>query len=164
ELLYDFPFLSVADGAHAVGLFLLLFLRDMISGSTPNHLIEAPTAGSGKGLLADVLLRPAVGHHIPVLPQAHNGDEWRKRITALLSELRPVIVIDNVTTTLDSGELASALTAHEWGDRLLGKNETASFPVKCVWVTTANNPMMSTEIARRSIRIRLDRKVDKPWM
>jgi len=38
-----------------------------------------------------------------------------------------------------------------------------TLPVRCVWATTANNPTMSTEIARRSIRIRLDPKVDRPW-
>ena len=72
-------------------------------------------------------------------------------------------MIDNVTNTLDSGELASALTALAWEDRILGKSETISLPVRCVWVTTANNPTMSTEIARRSIRIRLDPGVDRPW-
>jgi hypothetical protein len=38
-----------------------------------------------------------------------------------------------------------------------------TMPVRCEWITTANNPTMSTEIARRSIRIRLDPKVDRPW-
>lgn len=64
---------------------------------------------------------------------------------------------------LDSGALASALTAALWSDRLLGTNVTLTVPVRCVWVTTANNPTMTTEIARRTIRIRLDPKQDRPW-
>jgi hypothetical protein len=53
DLLIDFPFVSDPDRAHAVALFLLPFVRELIAGPTLLHLIEAPTMGSGKGLLAD---------------------------------------------------------------------------------------------------------------
>lgn len=46
---------------------------------------------------------------------------------------------------------------------MLGKSEQVSLPVRCVWVATANNPTLSTEISRRCIRIRIDPRVDKPW-
>jgi len=36
-------------------------------------------------------------------------------------------------------------------------------PIRCGWIITANNPVFSSEIARRTIRIRLDAKVDRPW-
>ncbi|MDA2931317.1 ATPase, partial [Acidobacteria bacterium AH-259-O06] len=36
-------------------------------------------------------------------------------------------------------------------------------PVRCVWAATGNNPELSTEILRRSIRIRLDPKHSRPW-
>src|SRR5262249_7455851 len=65
---------------------------------------------------------------------------------------------------LDSGTLASALTQLTWEDRILGKNETVSLPIRCIWTTTANNPTMSTEIARRSVRIRLDTGLERPWL
>jgi hypothetical protein len=140
----------------------------MIEGPTPNHLIEAPVQGSGKSLLADVLLRPAIGLRLGFMAQIDrssfsHGEEWRKRLTAIFMEMHQAIVIDNLTTTLDSGELALALTALTWEDRILGKSETISLPVRCIWVTTGNNPIMSTEIARRSIRIRLDPQADRPW-
>jgi hypothetical protein len=163
ELLYDFPWVSDADRAHAVAVFLLPYARALIDGPTPNHLIEAPTAGSGKGLLAEVLLSPAVGRHIGVVVEARDDDEWRKRLTACFREGRIVILLDNLTRPLISGVLAAALTALTWADRLLGKNETVSLPVRCAWVTTANNPVLSTEIARRCVRIRIDPKIDRPW-
>ena len=43
-----------ADLANAVAAFILRFVRLLIEGPTPLHLIESPTPGSGKGLLADV--------------------------------------------------------------------------------------------------------------
>jgi putative DNA primase/helicase len=163
ELLLDFPFVDQSDCAHAISLFLLPYVRNVIDGPTPNHIVESPTPASGKGLLVYAVLEPSAGPHIGSIAQAHDGEEWRKRITACLRETREVILIDNITRPLDSGELASALTATEWEDRLLGKNEIIKMPVRCVWVTTGNNPSMSTEIARRSIRIRLDAGMERPW-
>ncbi len=164
ELLADFNFVSDADKAHAVALFLEPFVRDMIDGPTPLHLIEAPTPGSGKGLLADALLAPAVGNEVGVIPQVTDDDEMRKQITARLMEARAAILIDNVTRSLSSAILAAALTATWWSDRPLGRSETVTLPVRCAWLATANNPTMSTEIARRVVRSRLDPMVDRPWM
>lgn len=162
-MIRQFPFVEEADRAHAVALLILPFVRDLIEGATPNHMVEAPLPGSGKGLLADVLLIPACGRHIPSITEAGEDDEWRKRITAHLRAARTAILIDNITRPLNSGSLASALTQTLWEDRILGKSENQYFPIRCVWVTTANNPQMTTEIARRCVRIRLDAQVDRPW-
>ncbi len=163
DLLGEFPFISEAERANTAALFLDPYIRNLIDDPTPLRLIEAPTPGSGKGLLADVALRPAVGRRINIMPAANDDDEWRKRVTAQLSQLPAAILIDNLTSALDSGALASALTATWWNDRRLGAHEMIRVPVRCVWLATANNPTMSTELARRTIRIRLDPKVDRPW-
>lgn len=163
ELLGDFPFEKPADQAHAVALFLQPFVRDAINGPTPLHVVESPTMGTGKGLLVDALLRPSCGRGVAVMAQCREGDEWRKRITAALRGGHAAVQIDNVTMALDSGELAMAITIPYWSDRLLGSSQTVSYPVRCAWALTANNPMLSTELARRSIRIRLDSKTDRPW-
>jgi hypothetical protein len=47
DLLGEFPFTSPAERAHAVALLLLGFLRAMIDGPTPLHLIEKPAPGTG---------------------------------------------------------------------------------------------------------------------
>jgi hypothetical protein len=164
ELLGEFPFVDEPDRAHAVALLLLPFVRDMIPDPTPNHLIEAPCPGSGKGLLADVLMLPSLGRNVSLVAEARDDDEWRKRISAALREGRAAVQIDNVARPLISGVLAAALTAPVWTDRVLGYSEMFSTPVRCVWLTTANNPTMSTEIARRCIQIRLDPKMDRPWL
>jgi hypothetical protein len=163
ELLGDFPFETSSDQANAIALFLQPFVRDAIRGPTPIHVVESPTMGTGKGLLVDALLRPSCGRGVAVMAQCRDGDEWRKRITAALRGGHAAIQIDNVTQALDSGELAMAITIPFWSDRLLGSSQTVSYPVRCAWALTANNPMLSTELARRSIRIRLDSKTDRPW-
>jgi Primase C terminal 2 (PriCT-2) len=163
DLLVNFPFVSEADMAHAVALFLLPFVRELIDGPTPMHLIEAPTMGSGKGLLADALLLPALGDVPAPMAEATTDEEWRKRITSALLGGPAVIYIDNLNRMLAAGALAAALTAREFSDRILGKSEQIALPVRCVWAATANNPTLSTEIARRCIRIRIDPKDDRPW-
>ncbi len=162
EPLTDFPFEGEADRAHAIALFLLGFVRHAIDGPTPNHDIDAPVPGTGKSLLADVLLTPAYGSNKGIVTAANDDDEWRKRLTAQLVEGRPVINIDNVRRPLDSGTLAAALTASVWEDRRLGSTEMIRVPVRCVWVTTGNNLVMSTELARRTVRIRMDPQAESP--
>jgi putative DNA primase/helicase len=74
------------------------------------------------------------------------------------------VLFDNVRDPVDSSNLSTALTA--WpthGDRILGSNQEAKLAVRCVWTMTGNNPSTSTEMARRSVRIRLDAKRDRPF-
>jgi len=163
DLLGDFPFTEQADRAAAVALFILPYVRAMIPGLTPMHGIESPTVGSGKGLLGDVLVRPAFGQHGGMIAEARDDDEWRKRVGAKLREGSPIIHIDNVTRPLDSGALAMALTTGVFSDRILGQTATFRATVRSIWMFTANNPVMSLEIARRTIRIRIDTNEEKPW-
>jgi hypothetical protein len=163
DLLADFPFVEEADRANALALALLPYARDLIPGPTPLYGVEAPTPGSGKGLLVDALLLPSCGHSYSNLTQRGDDAEWRKAITAALRDGQAAILIDNVTQHLTSGALASALTKTVWDDRILGTNGTVRLPVRCLWVATANNPTFSTELARRTVPIRLDPKVDRPW-
>ncbi|MBI3328492.1 MAG: hypothetical protein HYZ81_17540 [Nitrospinae bacterium] len=164
EVLPDFPFVTDADRAHAVALWLLPFCRDLIDGPTPLHLIEAPCAGSGKGLLAEVCLLPAIGHRFGTLSPGRDDEEWRKSITTALRWGHEAIWIDNITQPLKSGDLAAALTSPMWEDRILGQSTSVRIPVRCVWMATANNPVLSEELTRRSVRIRIDPKVDRPWL
>lgn len=164
DLLGDFPFVSAADRTHAVALAVLPFVRDVIDGPTPLHMAEAASAGTGKTLLVETLLTPSVGRQLGIIAEARDDDEWRKRFTARFRDGCPVTVIDNLSRPLDSGTVSAALTATRWEDRVLGKSETIVLPVRTIFVCTANNPVLSMEIARRSIRIRLDPQMDRPWL
>jgi len=163
ELLGDFPFATQSDHVNAVALMLLPFVRSMITGPTPLHLIEASTQGSGKGLLSEILMYSAIGNTFKVSTLPKDEDELRKNITSTLAEGYPVVCFDNVYS-LTSGILAAALTAEIWDDRLLGKNEKVFYPIRCVWIATSNNAIVSTDIARRTIRIRLIPSSEKPWL
>jgi hypothetical protein len=165
ELIGDFPFVSETDKAHAVAALLLPFARELIEGPTPLHDFEAPGPGTGKTLLVNAITVPVLGHPATAMTEGKDDEEWRKRLLAKLFTAPSVVLIDNVRRRADAGSLASALIAWPlWEDRLLGKSEIISVPNRCVWLMTANNPAFSSEMTRRTIRIRLDAKQDQPWL
>ncbi len=162
ELLVDFPFVESADRAHAVQALILPVARRLIAGPTPLVLIEKPTPGTGGTLLAEVLAMPALGHPPAVMTEASDEDEWRKRITAKVLRSPAVILIDNLRERLRSPALAAALTSTTWEDRVLRESRIVRVPIHAVWLATGNNPSLSDEIARRTIRIRLDAQMERP--
>jgi hypothetical protein len=163
EQLGDFCFVTQAERAHALALLLLPFLRELIPGPTPLHLIEAPTPGTGKTLLVDTLLWPSLGRPVPTMTEGRDEDEARKRITAKILAGANVVFLDNLRRRLDSAAVAAAITAPAWEDRILGRSETQSVPVRCAWVASGNNPALSLEMARRTVRCRLDAHTEEPW-
>jgi len=142
---------------------LLGFLRAMIDGPTPLHMIEKPTPGTGATLLVDAVATIQTGSGAAVTTEGRDDEEWRKRITAKLRQIPAIVLIDNLRHELDSSALAAALTAPYWEDRILGVSEMTRLPIRAVWIATGNNPTFSNEMARRIVRIRLDARVDQPW-
>jgi len=163
ELFVDFPFVSESDRAHAVAALLLPFVRRLVPGPTPVHLFEASTPGSGKTLLAEVIYLVSTGERADPTTLGRDDEETRKKITSVLVLGRPVVLIDNVRDGIDSANLASALTAENWQDRLLGQNTLVRLPNRAVWLVTANNPTLTLEMARRSVRIRIEPTDERPW-
>lgn len=166
ELLADFPFVTPSDRAHAMAAMLLPFARRMIAGVTPLHLIEAPSAGTGKGLLTAIIALLATGQAAPGRTLPVMEDEARKMITSELAQGRPIVLLDNISEKreLDNPALASVITTLVWTDRILGISQMATLPNKALWIMTANNPHLSLEIARRCIRVRIDARADRPWL
>ncbi|MBM4392383.1 MAG: bifunctional DNA primase/polymerase [Deltaproteobacteria bacterium] len=163
EWLGEFPFAADVDRAHALALFLLPFARRMIDGPTPLHLVEASERGTGKSLLAELLLAPSMGRFPDGAPLADEDDEVRKKLTASLVARPQAIYFDNLDGRVDSPSLCIALTCSRWEDRVLASSRNASVPVDCAWLATGNNADLSTDLARRTVRCRLDRGTERPW-
>ncbi|MEZ4240355.1 MAG: hypothetical protein R3F59_30220 [Myxococcota bacterium] len=163
ELLVDFPFVAEVDRTHAVAALLLPFVRPAIDGPTPLHLVEAPTEGTGKSLLADVLVRVATGRAAQPTTLPRGDDATRKKLTALLADAPAAVVLDNLAGLVDSPSLAAVLTATTWADRRLGETQMLALPNHALWLATGNNPLVSRELARRVVRVRLDAGTATPW-
>lgn len=90
-------------------------------------------------------------------------------MTAELSRGRSIILLDNVGRgdggrQLDSQVLACILTAPIWTDRILGVSKMVSIPNRALWLLTGNNLRFSMELVRRSVGIRIDPVMDRPWL
>src|SRR5258705_42026 len=88
--------------------------------------------------------------------------EWERMPFAALRANPQVIFIDNIRESLASGSLASKITADEVVGRVVRSSDAGLNAVNCVWVGTANNPSLSSEMARRVVRIQLDARVERP--
>ena len=163
EWLYDFPFADKASRTHAFAFALTLLLRPLIKGNIPLFLVSAPVPGTGKSLLVQTLCSVVTGLDAATMTEAKDGDEWRKRITSVLQNSPPVVMLDNINRKLNSDALASVITSPIWQDRRLGQTQMLQVRNNAVWVVTANNPTMSGELARRCIWIHMDPMAEKPW-
>ena len=165
DLLVDFPFVDDSDRAHMLAALLLPFARRLIEGTTPIHLVEAPAAGTGKGLLVSALFVLATGRSAEAGTLPREEEEVRKKITSELLAGRPILALDNADpkSRIESAALAAATTTEFWVDRLLGHTRSMTLANRAVWMLTGNNVRLSTELARRCVRIRIDAGTDRPW-
>ena len=164
ELTCDFPFTSEADRANFVGLLLTPFVRPAIDGCVPLAIIDAPQAGTGKSLLAEVVALLGTGRKAALLAAPRDDDEMRKRLTAILRAGTTFVVFDNVEVPLEFPSLALALTAHVWQDRVLGMSDNVILPQRATWAVTGNNVTLRGDMPRRTYVIHLDAEQARPWL
>jgi hypothetical protein len=163
EAIIDFPFADEASLANALALLITPIVRHAINGNIPLALIDAPQSGTGKTLFSNLVSIIATGDICSFITAPKDKEEWHKKITSMLMEVSPIIIIDNVDDCLNSDALASALTNRNWGDRLLGKNEMINVIQNAIWIANGNNIQLGGDIPRRAIWIRLDPQDSRPW-
>ena len=160
EVFCDFPFVDEASRANTIALMLTPLLKTIIP-KIPLALIDATKWGTGKSLLAEVCATISAGaYSLTTAPL--DAEEWRKKITSLLADGKPYIILDNIKRVLESESLAALLTSTTWTDRVLGNSQTTSITNNAVWVVTGNNLQTNGEIARRSYLVQIDAQISAP--
>ena len=158
---WDFPF----DGPVSRGVWLNALLTTCVRPllpTAPGYCVDAPTAGSGKTLLAKCACE--IADDMPALmPDSGDNNEIRKALLSLLRENRRVIVLDNVVATFDSPALCAMLTAEYYSDRILGVSQTSRPPTRTLFMMTGNNVTLRGDICRRVLTCRIDTKTAEPW-
>ena len=158
----NFPFKGSSDHSACLSSLLTIIARHLIPGPCPLFAIRAPTPGTGKTLLADVITLIATGRTATRIAPTANEEEDRKRIFTIALEGPPAALIDNVEHPLGSPTLAALLTGREIRDRLLGFNRSASAPATVVWMATGNNLVFRGDLPRRVVPIDLDAGMELP--
>ncbi len=162
NLVSDFPFATKAHAAAWVAATLTPFARHGFDGPAPLFLIDANTRGSGKSLLGDVSGYIASGTEMARMSAPRDDDECRKRITSLAIAGDTLVLIDNIVGTLGCASLDAALTSTIWKDRILGKSEIVTMPLKVTWLATGNNVILAADTSRRVCHIRLESPEERP--
>ncbi|MFW5828625.1 MAG: hypothetical protein ACOCXA_00040 [Planctomycetota bacterium] len=151
----EFTWTDESSYAHALAVIFTLALRPMIQGPTPMFIISASTAGSGKGLLTDLLCLIGTGLNAAGSSPPATEEEWTKVIPSLLATGTRFILFDNVGTVLSSPSLDCALTM--WPDYLarpFGRNDRMlRSPNHAVWIANGNNVAIGGDLTRRCIKI-----------
>lgn len=168
EVLGDFPFDDDAAGAeaqgdasraNAVGMLLTPFARDLFNGPSPVFAIVKPSPGVGGTMLAETVQRLFDGHASATTPNSRNEEEVQKHLVAAVLGDDSFLFFDNVTD-FNSETMKRTTTAEHIGGRILGLSKTVSRPNDFTWIITGINPRLGPEMARRSVFINLNSRVE----
>lgn len=163
DLLVDFPFVEKRLHETAwLATLLSVVGRAAIDGPVPLLLIDASDKGSGKTLLADLLAVIVLGKPAPRRTKPESPEEWKKAMLSLALAALPLVLLDNVTGKLQSDALDAVLTGTEFQERALGGNEECTQRFHSVFAVTANNALISEDLVRRSLQVRLEPGVERP--
>ena len=158
----QFPFVGPEDRGVALAAMLTAVLRSSLP-TAPGFAFDAPSAGSGKTLLAKVIGILATGHEPPISSPSGQEEEMRKRLFASLREGAKVVLWDNLREPLGGASIDSFLTASTYTDRILGVSETASLPNRALFICTGNNLRLLGDTCRRVLLARIDPGSEQPF-
>lgn len=161
ELLEGFPFVDMPSRSVVLSAMLTAVCRKSLR-TAPLHGFSAPTMGSGKSLLADVISMIATGRDAPVMTQGATDEEDEKRLLSVLLQGDPVVVIDNVIRPVTGDALCSVLTSEMWQGRPLGQTGLVRVPTRTLFIANGNNLQFREDMSTRAILCTIDAGVEKP--
>ena len=158
----DFPFVGAVDRGVMLAALLTAVVRALLP-TAPGFLFMAPTAGSGKSLLASCVGVLAGVPRPARMPSTRQEEEFRKRLLAVARESRAAVLLDNVSGHIESDALCAYLTSDHYADRLLGVSNTVEVPVTGIFMVTGNNVTLVGDLNRRLLTCRIDPGVERPY-
>jgi hypothetical protein len=159
--LRGFPFVTDAARSVALSAMLTALVRPSLRTS-PLHGYDAPTAGTGKSMLAVAAGLLATGCRPPAMSQGKSDEEDEKRLSTVLFAGDPVIYIDNCERPIAGDFLCSMLTEETVQARILGYSERRLLPATALVLASGNNLAFAGDTARRAVVCRLDAEVERP--
>jgi len=165
DVFRDFPFDRTEKGCPSRSVALSAVLTALCRRTlrtAPMHAFSAPTMGTGKSLLADIVSLIATGRTPACVSQGKNDEEEEKRLLSILMQGDGIIVYDNVERPIQGDALCSILTQEAWQSRQLGSNKQVRVLTNALFLATGNNLVFKGDMTTRAIMCRLDAKVEAP--
>jgi hypothetical protein len=120
----------------------------------PSFVVTKNAEGAGATTLVNCVGVTILGEVLTGVKPA-DEDETRKLLTSAVREGRTLILFDNQKAKLSSASLEAFIGSPAWSDRLLGVNQTVSFPNLATVFVTSNGCTVSPDMRRRSLFIEL---------
>lgn len=159
--LRKFPFAGAGDQSVMLSAIISAVIRDELM-TCPMHIFDAPLAGTGKSMCADIVSLIATGILANSITYTANVEEMEKRLFAMLMRGSRIINLDNVSTPLGGDFLCSMLTSPQMEGRPLGKSEIVTLNTNALVMATGNNMVIRGDMVRRTVTCRLDAKCEAP--
>ena len=160
-LLAEFPFVDLASRSVALSAMLSAVARSMFD-VVPAHGARAPTAGTGKSYLFDIVAAISLGESCPVISVSPDANETEKRIIGAALYGQSLIPLDNVNGTLGGDALCQLIERPVCNLRPLGRSEQVRIENRAIVFFNGNNCRVTGDMTRRVIIAELDAKVEKP--
>ena len=165
DLFRDFPFANpTADRTNLYAAIVTRICRRSYD-IAPMFMFDKPKSGTGATLLANLVAVLTTGRKSERVTYC-NGEmlEFEKRVAATCRAASGVVLLDNLSGVMSSAMLAELLTADDsFTARDLGTSRNMTFnPRNFVIVGTANNVIMTAELANRTLPVRLNAGVERP--
>jgi hypothetical protein len=158
----SFPLNGVLDEAVLLAAILTASVRPLLP-TAPGFAFTAPTAGSGKTLMALALSAIAGSETPAVIPASDQGEETRKMLLSFGRTGTPVLLLDNIVGYFDSTALCAYLTSPFFSDRILGQTQYLQIPTTQLFLLTGNNLTLKGDLCRRVLSCTIDPQVEAPW-
>lgn len=161
KLLDEFPFEDDPSRSVALSGILTAVCRGAFPVA-PLHAVTAPTPGSGKSYLIDVIAAVANGNFAAVFTWSTSSEENEKRIDGALLDGSSIIAIDNISTDFGGDKICQTVERPLASVRRLGQSDRFEVENRATVFATGNNLVLKGDVTRRALVAVLDPRLDRP--
>lgn len=161
DLIAEFPFVDPVSCSAALSAIIAPVVRGILQ-NVPMHVASAPSPGSGKSFLIDLVSLVATGEKAPVTGYEKSADENEKRLDGALIEGQPIFSFGNVNSELSGDKLCRAIERPMIDIRRLGSSDNHKIENRMTTYGTGNNIFPTGDMTRRTVVIRLDAGLEGP--
>lgn len=161
-LLSEFHFATERDRATALAAIFTAVLRPGL-GRCPAFHVNAPSPGSGKSYLCEVVVEFASPTQPAKISYPTRDEEASKVILAVLLHAPAVVEFDDMASDWKSfGAMNRMLTSASMTERVLGASATATVSTDVLVLGSGNNVGPRDDLLRRVCVIDLDARNESP--
>lgn len=162
DLLQEFPFVNEASRSVSLSAMLSAVARTMFD-VVPAHGARAPTPGTGKSYLFDIVSAILLGERCPVISVSSDSEgETEKRIVGMALSGQQIINLDNVNGTVGGDALCQLIERPVCYLRPLGQSAQVRVDNRSIVFFNGNNCHVRGDMTRRVLLADLDARIEKP--